>query len=108
VLDDHDEPGFPLRLVPWLERMQFQRSVTDTYREQRPDAWPAFRDELHRALSPAFGLSGSFANHDPSAEAPHIDRRRLTQLLDQACERFDPAVQWEETRELLWAGLHAR
>jgi hypothetical protein len=48
--DNYDEPGIPLRLLPWLERMQPQRSVTDTYWEQRPDAWPSFRDALHQTL----------------------------------------------------------
>lgn len=59
ILDDHQEPGIPLRLLPWLDRMQFQRSITDTYRQQRPD---------------------------------------------HARERFDPAGQWEEFREIIWAG----
>jgi hypothetical protein len=105
MLDDHHEPGIPLRLVPWLERMQFQRSVTDAYREQRPDAWPSFRDALYQALSAAFGLHSTRAN-DPTPETARVDRqhRRLTLLLDHARERFDPAVHWEEFREIVWAG----
>ena len=106
MLDDHDEPGIPLRILPWLERMQFQRSVTDTYREHRPDDWPRFRDALYCALSAAFGLNGSLGDRDPSAEAARVDsqHRRLGKLLDQARERFDPAMQWEEFREIVWTG----
>jgi hypothetical protein len=110
MLDDHHEPGIPLRLVPWFERMQFQRSVTDAYREQRPDAWPLFREGLHRALSAAFGLDCTWANRDPTSEAARIDRqhRRLALLLDHACDRFDPTVAWEEFREIVWAGRDLR
>jgi hypothetical protein len=106
MLDDHHAPGIPLRLVPWLERMQFHRSVTDAYREQRPDAWPLFRDTLYQALSAAFGLDCTWANRDPTSENARIDRqhRRLALLLDHARERFDPAVHWEEFREIAWAG----
>ncbi len=105
TLDDHEEPGIPLRLLPWLDRVQFQRSVTDTYREQRPDHWPQFRDALCRALSAAFGLNSSRADRDSSCEVTRSGSqlRRLAQLLDQARERFDPAVQWEEFREIVWA-----
>jgi hypothetical protein len=74
MLDDHDEPGIPLRLVPWLERMQFQRSVTDTYRAQRPDAWPLFHDALYQALSAEFGLDCTWANRDPRSEDTRLDR----------------------------------
>jgi hypothetical protein len=106
MLDDHHEPGIPLRLLPWLERMQFQRSITDAYRERRPDIWLPFRDELHRALSAAFGLNSPWVIPAGHVEAPRIDtqHRRLAELLDQARERFDPAVQWEEYREIVWAG----
>lgn len=106
TLDDHDEPGIPLRLMPWLERMQFQRSATDTYREHRPDDWPSFRDALSDALSAAFGLNRSWANRESSSEDARLDghRQRLAQLLYDARERFDPAVQWEEFREIVWAG----
>ena len=107
MLDDHDEPGIPLRLMPWLERMQFQRSATETYREHRPDDWPSFRDALSNALSAAFGLNCSWANRESSSEDARLDghrRRLLAQLLDDARERFDPAVQWEEFREVVWAG----
>jgi hypothetical protein len=106
MLDDHHEPGIPLRLVPWLERMQFQRSATDAYRHQRPDAWPQFYDALYQALSAAFGLDCTWANRDPTSEAARIDRqhRRLARLLDHARERFDPVVHWEEFREIAWAG----
>jgi hypothetical protein len=105
-LDDHHEPGIPLRLLPWLERMQFQQSVTDTYREQRPDAWPLFRDALYQALSAALGLDCTWANRDTTSENARVDRqhRRLAQLLDHARERFDPAAHWEEFREIVWAG----
>jgi hypothetical protein len=106
MLDDHHEPGIPLRLLPWLERMQFQRSVTDAYREQRPDAWPAFRHALQRALLATFGVHCTWANRDPSSEAARVDRqhRRLALLLDHAHERFDPVTHWEEFREIIWAG----
>jgi hypothetical protein len=106
MLDDHDEPGIPLRLVPWLERMQFQRSVTDTYRAQRPDDWPLFHDALYQALSAEFGLDCTWANRDPRSEDTRLDdhHRRLTQLLDQARRRFDPAAHWEEFREIVWGG----
>ena len=109
ILDDHQEPGIPLRLLPWLDRMEFQRSITDTYRQQRPDHWPPFRAALCHTLSAAFGLNGTRADHDPSFEATRIDsqHRQLTQRLDQARERFDPAVQWEEFRETIWAGREA-
>jgi hypothetical protein len=110
MLDDHHEPGIPLRLLPWLERMQFQRSVTDAYREQRPDAWPQFYDALYQALSAALGLRCTWANRDPTSEDARVDRqhRRLTQLLDHARERFDPAVHWEEFREIVWAARDLR
>jgi hypothetical protein len=110
MLDDHHEPGIPLRLVPWLERMQFQRSVTDAYREQRPDAWPSFRDASYQALSSALGLHCTWANRDPNSEAARVDKqhRRLAQLLDHARERFDPAAHWEEFREIIWAGRGLR
>ncbi len=106
LLDDHDEPGIPLRLLPWLDRMQFQRSLTDAYREQRPDTWSSFRAELHRDLAAALGLNGTWANRDPSSKDLRIDGQhpRLAQLLDHARDRFDPAVQWEEFREIVWAG----
>jgi hypothetical protein len=109
-LDDHHEPGIPLRLLPWLERMQFHRSVTDAYRERRPDAWPLFRDTLHQTLSAALGLHGTWANRNPTSENARVDRqhRRLAQLLDHARERFDPAAHWEEFREILWAGRDLR
>jgi hypothetical protein len=110
MLDDHHEPGIPLRLVPWLERMQFQRSVTDAYREQRPDAWPSLRDELYQALSASLGLHCTWENRDPTSENARVDRqhRRLALLLDHARERFDPAVHWEEFREIVWAGRDLR
>ena len=106
MLDDHDKPGIPLRILPWLERMQFQRSVTDTYRQHRPDDWPQFRAALHRTLSAAFGFNGSPADRDPSSSAGRIDRHHwcLGELLDQARQRFDPALQWEEFREIVWTG----
>lgn len=106
MLDDHDKPGIPLRILPWLERMQFQRSVTDTYRQHRPDDWPQFRAALHRALSATFGLNGCPADRASSVAADRIDRlrRRLGELLGQARERFDPAMQWEEFREIVWTG----
>jgi hypothetical protein len=109
MLDDHHEPGIPLRLLPWLERMQFQRSITDAYRAQRPDAWPLFRDELYQALSASLGLRSTRAN-DPTPENARVDRqhRRLALLLDHARERFDPAVHWEEFREIVWAGRDLR
>jgi hypothetical protein len=110
LLDDHHDPGIPLRLMPWLERMQFQRSVTDTYRQQRPDAWPSFRDALYQTLSAALGLQSTWANRDPTSENARVDyqHRRLAQLLDHARERFDPATHWEEFREIIWAGRDLR
>ena len=106
MLIDHDKPGIPLRILPWLERMQFQRSVTDTYRQHRPDDWSQFRAALYRALSAAFGLKGLPTKRARSAEAARADsqHRRLWELLDQARERFDPAMQWEEFREIVWTG----
>ena len=31
TLDYHDEPRIPPRLMPWLERMRFERTATHTY-----------------------------------------------------------------------------
>jgi hypothetical protein len=56
------------------------------------------------------GLRCTWENRDPTSEDARVDRqhRYLALLLDHARERFDPAVHWEEYREIVWAGRDLR
>lgn len=89
----------------WIERDQFVYFVTMARELGSPHHWRTFRDELVAALRAAWGLDAIWLNLDTNAQhARRAMRISLAyDLVDEARERHDPAVDWDGYMESLWS-----
>jgi hypothetical protein len=98
--------GMPFPVVDWLSRTTFHRAMRAIYGSCPLDDLASLHAELRTTLDSIWCLSTVRGHRSRDAEQQrHQDnQQRLEVLLATARQRFDPAVEWDEFREMLWSG----
>jgi hypothetical protein len=106
---DLDEGGIPFPLAEWFARTTFHRAMCDIHATSRRDDWDALQTELGTTLDSIWCLSTRRLHLPRDVDQQRIRARKqhLKVLLATARQHFDPAVEWDEFREMLWMGHHS-
>jgi hypothetical protein len=98
--------GMPFPVVDWLSRTTFHRAMCAIHDDCPLDDGASLHAELRTTLDSIWCLSTVRGHRSRDAERQrHQDnQQRLQVLLATARQRFDPAVEWDEFREMLWSG----
>jgi hypothetical protein len=94
ICNDHQQ-------FAWVEREQFAYYLTVAYMTADPNDWPSFRRAIHGALVAALALNRHLAQDTRPDEAPR--QQQAMRLLDDARNRYNPAVTWAGFVLELWA-----
>ena len=98
--------GMPFPVVDWLSRTTFHRAMRAIHASCPLDDWASLHDELRTTLDSIWCLSTQRLHipRDVDQQRIRAGKQRLEVLLATARQRFDPAVEWDEFREMLWSG----
>jgi hypothetical protein len=103
-----DEGGIPFPLAEWFARTTFHRAMHDIYATSQRDDWDGLQAELRTTLDSIWCLSTRMLHLPREVDQQRIRARKqhLDVLLATARQHFDPALEWDEFREMLWKGHH--
>ena len=104
--DEPDTPSIPRRVLPWLDRVQFELAIVEVAGRLHDIDPTRLGGDLEARLNGAFALDAVWVDRDFRSEEARIEeqQRRVGHLVALAQSQFDPTTQWEELREFLWAG----